>query len=181
MARVLGCVLVAAMAALVVLMLVASPDKAGEGGPVFGVLLAAYLVAFLYGRPDLSAVATGVAAAVLWLAVVALIPPVSLALALLSVAVAGVVGVWLTRNPVAGLAAAMSSALLITTVAWALVTYGPERFVPVLDAPGAADPLLESRIEAPDPYVGLLALGALLAVVLVAVRRFRTVNAAVST
>ena len=76
MARVLGCVLVAAMAALVVLMLVASPDKAGEGGPVFGVLLAAYLAAFLYGRPRLSAVATGIAAGVVWLAVVAAFPPV---------------------------------------------------------------------------------------------------------
>lgn len=181
MARVLGCVLVAAMAALVVLMLVASPDKAGEGGPVFGVLLAAYLAAFLYGRPRLSAVATGIAAAALWLAVVAVFPPVSVALAVVFLAAAGAVSVWLTREPAMGLAAAMSSALLITTVAWALVTYGPERFVPTLVAPGAADPLLESRIEAPDPYVGLLAVGALLAVVFVAVRRFQSVRPAVST
>jgi len=181
MARVLGCVLVAAMAALVVLMMVASPDKAGEGGPVFGVLLAAYLAAFLYGRPRLSAVGAGIAAAVLWLAVVAVVPPVSLAVAVIAVAVGGVASLWLTRQPVMALAAAMSSALLITTVAWALVTYGPQRFVPLLDVPGAANPLLESRIEAADPYVGLLAVGALLAVMLVAVRRFRTVHPAVGT
>jgi hypothetical protein len=40
---------------------------------------------------------------------------------------------------------------------------------------GAADPLLESRIEAPDPYVALLAIGALLAVTVIAIRRGRIV------
>jgi hypothetical protein len=181
LARVLGCLLVAAMAALVVLMLVASPDKAVAGGPVFGVLLAVYLVAFLYGRPRLSAVATGIAAAALWLGVVVLFPPVpgSIAVAMVFVAAGAAVTLWLTRAPVTALAAAMSSALLITTLAWTLVTYGPERFVPDLAARGsaAADPLLENRIEAPDPYVGLLAIGALLAVALVAVRRSRVVAA----
>jgi len=58
-ARVAGCLLVAGMATLVVLMLVASPDKAAAGGPVFGVMLAAYLAAYLYGRPRLAAVAIG--------------------------------------------------------------------------------------------------------------------------
>ncbi|HEY0494600.1 MAG TPA: hypothetical protein VGD48_02590 [Kutzneria sp.] len=179
LARLLGCLLVAGMAALVVLMLVASPDKAGAGGPVFGVLLATYLVAFLYGRPRPAAVGVGIAAATLWLGVVVLIPPVpgSIALAVVFVAAGAAVSLWLTREPVMALASAMSSALLITTVAWALTTYGPERFVPALvdRGSGAADPLLESRIEAPDPYVALLAIGALLAVTVIAIRRGRIV------
>jgi hypothetical protein len=185
LARVLGCLLVAGMAALVVLMLVAAPDKAGAGGAVFGVMLATYLVAFLYGRPRLAAVWVGIAAAVLWLGLVVLIPPVpgSIALAVVFAAAGAAVSLWLTREPAMAVAAAMSSALLITSGAWALVTYGPERFVPLLvnRGSGAADPLLESRIEAPDPYVGLLAIGALLAVVVIVVRRVRVASPAVST
>jgi hypothetical protein len=176
LARLLGCLLVAGMAALVVLMLVASPDKAGAGGPVFGVLLATYLVAFLYGRPRPAAVGVGTAAAALWLGVVVSIPPVpgSIALAVVFVAAGAAVSLWLTRAPVMASASAMSSALLITIVAWALTTYGPERFVPA-SVDRAADPLLESRIEAPDPYVALLAIGALLAVTVIVVRRGRVV------
>jgi len=169
LARATGCVLVVGMAALVVLMLVASPDKAGEGGPVFGLMLAAYLAAYLYGRPRFSAVATGVAAAALWLGVVVVVPPVpgSTALAIVFAAAGAAVALWITREPVMALYAAMSSILLIAATAWALVSYGPELFVPDMVARGsaAADPLLENRIEAPDPYVGLLTIGALLAVV----------------
>lgn len=177
LARVLGCLLVAAMAALVVLMLVASPDKASAGGPIFGLLLAAYLVAFLFGRPRLPAVGVGIAAGAAWLGLVWLVPPVpgSIALAIVFVLVGAIAALSLTREPVMALHAAATSALLIATTAWTLVTYGSAEFVPMLDLPGsgAANPLLESRIEAPDPYVGLLAIGALAAIVLVVVQRVR--------
>jgi hypothetical protein len=159
------------MATLVVLMLVASPDKAGAGGPVFGVLLAAYVLAFLLGRPRLPAVAVGVAAAVLWLALVVIVPPVpgSIALAVVFVAAGAVAALGLTRTPVMALHAAMSAVLAITAAAWALVSYGPERFVPQVVGRSAANPLLENRIETPDGYVGLLAIGAVLAIAVIAV------------
>lgn len=180
-ARVAGCLLVAGMATLVVLMLVASPDKAAAGGPVFGVMLAAYLAAYLYGRPRLAAVAIGVAATALLFGLVAIVPPVpgSIALAVVFAAAGAAVALWITREPVMALHAAMSSVLLTAAVAWALVSYGPERFVPDMVGSGtaAANPLLENRIEAPDPYVGLLAIGALLAIVIVAAQRVRVVAA----
>jgi hypothetical protein len=166
LARVSGCLLVAGMAALVVPMLVASPDKAGAGGPVFGVLP---------GRVPLRPSASGgrrsrhrrrgaVARR-------GRVDPVRARIHSPSrgfVAAGAAVSLWLTRAPVMASASAMSSALLITIVAWALTTYGPERFVPA-SVDRAADPLLESRIEAPDPYVALLAIGALLAVTVIAV------------
>jgi hypothetical protein len=71
---------------------------------------------------------------------------------------------------VAGTAAVVALFLAASPAALVLVTYGPERFVPdmVGRAGLAANPLPENRIEAPDPYVGLLAIGPLLAVLLVA-------------
>jgi hypothetical protein len=167
MARLLGCLLVAGMATVAVLFLVGSPDKAGTGGPVLGLMLAAYLVAYLYGRPHISAIAMGVGAAALWLDLIVVFPPVpgSIVLSLLFAAAGAAATLWMTREPVMAVYTAMSAALLMVTAAWVLVSYGPERFVPdvVGRASVSANPLLENRIEAPDPYVGLLAIGALLA------------------
>ena len=171
LARAAGCLLVAGMATVVVLFLVSSPEKAATGGAVLGLMLAAYLVAFLYGRPHISAIAMGIGAAALWLDLIVVVPPVpgSIALAVGFVAVGGAATLWMTREPIMALHTAASSALLIVTAAWVLVSHGPERFVPdmVGRASVAANPLLENRIEAPDPYVGLLGIGALLAVLVI--------------
>ena len=171
LARAAGCLLVAGMATVVVLFLVASPDKAGAGGPVLGLMLAAYLVAYLYGSPHISAIAMGVGAAALWLDLIVVVPPVpgSIALSILFAAAGAAATLWMTREPVMAVYTAMSAALLMVTTGWVLVSYGPERFVPdmVGRASVAANPLLENRIEAPDPYVGLLGIGALLAVLVI--------------
>jgi len=150
MARLLGCLLVFGTA------VIALPS----GWALL--VLAPYLVAFLYARAHISAVAMGFAAALLWLDFVVIVPPVPSSIGLAVVfAAAGVLGTArITHSAALSLQTAATAVLGVTGFAWLLLTSGPARFVPLIAGP---DPLAQSRIETPDHYLWLLLIGALLA------------------
>ncbi|MFI9381577.1 hypothetical protein [Kutzneria sp. NPDC052558] len=150
MARLLGCLLVLGTAA------VALPS----GWAL--VLLVAYPAAFLYARTHISAVAMGFAAALLWLDLVVIVPPVPSTIGLAVVfAAAGALGTaWITRSVALSVQTAATAALCVTAFAWLLLTDGPDRFVPLI---AGVNPVAQSRIETPDHYLWLLLVGAGLA------------------
>jgi len=181
-----GYLLVAALALSVVLDLrgpVPNPDeKAAVGVPVYTVLLAGYLVGFLAltaGRSGATArvlaigAGSGVVAALLWLGIGLLAPPVpadlgwALALTVSAAAGAGYANAGRRGGTGPGWLAALCTATvaapLIVLLVWGVGRFGPPDLIPDL-APAAlspADDLAQSRIELQDPYVGLLALGCL--------------------
>lgn len=157
MARLLGCLLVLGAA-------VAVFPNAGAL-----VLLLPGLAAFLYARTHISAVAMGLAGALLWLDLVVLLPPVpsAIGLAVVFAAAAAAGTLWITRRPVLALHTAVTATLGISAFAWLLLVHGPDRFVPPLTA--GPYPLAQSRIETPDHYLWLLAIGAALSLGLIIV------------
>lgn len=160
-------------------------EQARVGLPVFTVVLTGYLLAYLTltarrraaTAPALTAGAlAGTAAAALWTAVALAAPPVpaNIGLALMLVAFA-MVGAALAvdrrghrgQTLLAALCAGTSAALLIVLVVGALSTFGAPWLIPDLApaARSAADDLAQSRVELQDPYVALLLLGWLIALV----------------
>jgi len=165
-------------------------ETASAGVPIYTLLLTVYLVGFLAvtarrcaatGRVLATGAGSGVAAALLWLGLVLLAPPVpadlGLAFAVIATAMTGAGYANAGRRGgigsgwLAALCAATVAAPLIVLLVWGLARSGPAGLIPDL-APAAlapADALDQSRIEINDPYVGLLALGCLAAAALAAV------------
>ena len=118
--------------------------------------------------------AAGVGAAALWGASVALGPPVpgDAVVATLTVFTAMAAAGWLRRGRsgiVAALSAGWVGSWVIFVAVDVLMRLVPDRWVPaiVTQAMNPAANIRESRIEAVDPYVALLLLGALTGVALV--------------
>jgi hypothetical protein len=169
----------------------AGKDNPGEqarwGVPVFTVLLAGCLTAFLAvtarrsaatGVVLATAAAAGVGAAGAWIGTVFLLPPIpasparALAFGVLAAALAAFVAVSRRGGEasaaLAGLTAALVCCLLVAQAVILLSSYGAARLIPDL-VPAAlspADDLANSRIEIQDPYVGLLAIAFLVAATL---------------
>jgi len=169
-------------------------EQARVGLPVFTVLLTGYLLAYLAvtarrsaatARALTAGAVAGTAAAALWTGVALAVPPVpaniGLALLLVTLAMAGAALAAARREPaargeraghpeqsvLAALCAGTSAALLIVLIVGALSTFGAPRLIPDL-APAAltaADDLAQSRVELQDPYLALLFLGWLVALV----------------
>ena len=153
------------------------------GVPVLSVVLAVYLAATLAitgrraeatARSLLLGLTGGATAAVVWLAVVLLAPPIppgpGLAAALVAAGMTVAVLLAPRRAPMAALRAALvagtTGALLIFNAVVLLSAIGPAELIPSL-APHAltpADRLANSRIELVDPYLWLLLLGWFVAV-----------------
>ena len=118
--------------------------------------------------------AAGVGAAALWGASVALAPPVpgDAVVATLAVFSAMAVAGWLRRGR-SGIVAALTAGWVGSWLSFAavdvLMRLVPDRWVPsiVTQAMSPAANVRESRIEAVDPYVALLVLGALTGAALV--------------
>jgi hypothetical protein len=177
-------------------------EQARSGVPVFAVLLTSYLVGLLAltarrcaatGRVLVSGVGAGVAAAGLWLAAVLVAPPIpvdvtaALVLVAVAMAVAGVVNAGRRGGSapavLAALAAGTLALLLIFVAVGLLSSFGPATVIPRLvpTALSPADDLANSRHEIQDPYVALLVLAALTAILLsiaslAATRRIATVD-----
>ncbi len=118
--------------------------------------------------------AAGVGAAALWGASVVVAPPVpgDAVVATLTVFMAMATAGWLRRGRsgiVAALTAGWVGAWAIFVAVDVMMRTVPDRWVPaiVTQAMSPADNVRESRIEAVDPYVALLFLGALTGVALV--------------
>jgi hypothetical protein len=161
-------------------------ERAGTGIPMGTAVFAIYFVAFLVWtrrgstlQPrtlvESSAVAFG-AVAVWALAVVAL-PPANVGLAFLFIVGAVVAAAAMARRHEASGTAVLQAALVTTvvgtqtliSVADVMFHLGPDRWLPYA-GPGPIGPeaqLAQNRVEAIDPYVGLLVLGALAVVGLV--------------
>ncbi|MFI5911680.1 hypothetical protein [Dactylosporangium sp. NPDC051541] len=165
-------------------------EQATVGLPVFGVILTVCLLAVLAvtaERTDLSgpALRTGAAASVAaagwWLTAQLVAPPIpgsaggAVVVTGFGVAAAVFLGarrqdrvraIWLVALCVAAL-----TPLLLFAEVLVLSTYGPARLIPDLVpmALSPADDLANSRIEVQDPYVALLFLAGLAALVLVVV------------
>jgi hypothetical protein len=160
-------------------------EQARVGVPVFTVALTGYLLAYLAvtarrsaaTAPALTAGAVaGTAAAALWTGIALAAPPVpaniGLALLLVTLAMVGAALAAARRKHagqavLAALCAGTSAALLIVLIVGALSTFGAPRLIPDL-APAAltaSDDLAQSRVELQDPYVALLFLGWLIALV----------------
>jgi len=158
-------------------------EQASVGLPVFAVVLTGYLLAYLTvtsrrgaaTAPALTAGAVaGTTGAALWTVAALAAPPVpaniGLALVLVTFAMTGAA---LARREhvrqalLAALCAGTSAALLIVLVVGVLSTFGAPRLIPDLApaALSAADDLAQSRVELQDPYVALLFLGWLIALV----------------
>ncbi|GAB3840314.1 hypothetical protein [Dactylosporangium cerinum] len=184
-----GCLFIAAMtAAFVARMATHGPpdEQASFGVPVFAVFLTSYLVGLLAftarrtavpGRAIAIGAAGSLAAAGVWVAGQFLFPPVSAnvggAIFTLGCGVAAVTLALAGRGrPRDALLSALSVGLLGPLLVFASVVlmsrYGPARLIPEL-VPAAltpADRLANSRIEIQDPYVAMLFLACLGAVVL---------------
>ncbi|MFF5289207.1 hypothetical protein [Paractinoplanes globisporus] len=172
-------------------------ERASTGVPLYTVVLAAYLGAFLAvtrrdsGLPPrgaLISVGLGLLAAGLFAAAVPALPPAVRWLAFLLIAAAGAGAARLTRpaesRPTAALLAAITACQAIFFAAAVLYQYGPDAWMPYA-GPGPLTPqaqLEQNRAEAIDPYVGVLFIGLLAAIVLIGAalsewRRARTAAA----
>jgi hypothetical protein len=160
-------------------------EQAGNGVPVFTVLLTGYLLGFLAVTAQRSAAtagelaageAAGFAAAGVWALAVLAAPPIPadiastvvlIVLAMLGAALAARRRGSVTRGLLGALCAGATAALLIVLLVGVLSTLGAPRLIPDL-APAAltpADDLAQSRIEIQDPYLAVLLVGWLIAVV----------------
>ena len=158
-------------------------ERAGSGVPLYTVVLAVYLGAFLAvsrrdgGLPPramLTGVGLGLLAGALFAAAVPILPPGLIGLVLLLAASAPAVAGWLTRPAEVGvLSALLATVTGCQTVFFAaavLYQYGPDAWMPYA-GPGPLTPqgqLEQNRAEAIDPFVSVLFLGAVAATVLVA-------------
>lgn len=159
---------------------------AGTGALVFSVTGASYLIALATvcarrsaatARTLVTGAGAGLAAAAVWLAIVLLVPPIPAstggALALTGIAAVTAAaanssrGGTPQRGLLAALLAAATSMALIFVAVVLLASYGPDSLIPAI-TPHAlpANRVSESRIEIVDPYILLVALGALTATAL---------------
>ena len=163
-------------------------ERASTGIPMGTALFAVYLAAFLAATRRGSALRgahlmrvtaislTGVAG---WAGAAILLPSASVLVALLAMAAAGA-GAAALAGPgraVAALLSTVMTAQMVISVADVMFHLGPDAWIP--DAgPGPLtlqDRLAQNRVEAIDPYVLVLVLGALAAITLIAItlaRRF---------
>jgi hypothetical protein len=185
------CLMVGVMTLRVVLFLRAPTgnpvERSSVGAPMLTLVLATYLTGFLAVTARRGAattralgagVAAGLAAALLWLAIVLILPPVpesaDLALALIAITagVAAYATAGTTRRAepahIAALLAGAVAALSIVMLVAALSAVAPPSMIPHL-AEAALTPsarLAQSRVELEDPYVAVLFVGGLLAAAL---------------
>jgi len=159
-------------------------DRASGGVRIYTVVLAVNLAAFLavtgresglLPRAMLSSVGLGLLAAALFAACVPVLPPGPIGLAILLIAAAAIGAGRLARpaesRGLAGLFAAVTACQAVFFAAAVLYRYGPDAWMPFA-GPGPLTPqaqLEQNRIEAIDPYVGVLLLGAIAAGVLVGI------------
>jgi hypothetical protein len=159
-------------------------DRASDGVRIYTVVLAVNLAAFLAvtsresGLPPramLSSVGLGLLAAALFAASVPVLPPGPIGLAILLIAAAAIGAGRLARpaesRVLAGLFAAVTACQAVFFAAAVLYRYGPDAWMPFA-GPGPLTPeaqLEQNRVEAIDPYVGVLLLGAIAAGVLVGI------------
>jgi hypothetical protein len=162
-------------------------EQARDGVPIFAVLLTSYLVGFLALTAKRTAatgqaLATGVGAAFavagVWLLLQVTFPPLpvnvggSLLATALAIGVVALVGAkldWGARaTSLAGLCVSLLAPLLVFVDVLLLSNYGPAWLIPDLVpmALSPADDLANSRIEIQDPYVAMLFLACLSALVL---------------
>jgi hypothetical protein len=163
-------------------------DAARFGVPIFAVLLSSYLVGFLAltarrtataGRTLATGVGAPVAAAAVWLAVQVGFPPLptNVGGSLFAMGLAAAVVVVLAGAPqygaprdaaLAALCVGTLGPLLVFADVVLLSSYGPAWLIPDLVpmALSPADDVANSRIEIQDPYVVMLFLAALSAVLL---------------
>jgi len=153
----------------------------GPEVPVFGAVLACYLIGFIAVTADGSvatarmlrtAAGAGFGGAVVWLALAVLRPPIppstehALAILLLAMGIAACVPQGrASRRVVVALTAGAVLTLLLLIELVLLSTYAPATMIPDL-APHAltpADDLAQSRSEVQDPYVGFMLVGAIIA------------------
>jgi hypothetical protein len=158
-----------------------SSDRAFSGIPLYAVVLAVYLAAFLAvtrrdaGLPSgamLTSVAFGLLAAALFAAAVPVLPPGLIWLAYLLIAAAAAGAGRLIRpsevGAVAALLAIVTACEALFLAAAVLYQYGPDAWMPYA-GPGPLTfqaQVEQNRAEAIDPYVGLLLLGAVAAAIL---------------
>jgi hypothetical protein len=162
-------------------------DRAAAGVPIMAAVSACYLVALLTVSADRGAdagfrgVGVGTVAGAIWTAGVLVFPPVpaGVSTALLAILVAMVAAGVRRRTSSAdssareALAAAAACALVIVVAVRLVGAWAPARFIPML--PGSttltdAAAVTQSRTEMGDPYVAVLLLGAVAAVVLIVAR-----------
>jgi hypothetical protein len=159
-------------------------ERASTGVPLYMVVLALYLGAFLAvtrrdselpPRAMLMGTGLGLLAAALFAVAVPLLPPGLIGLAFLLIAAAAVCAGWLTRpaeiGALAALLAIVTACQALFFAAAVLYQYGPDAWMPYA-GPGPLTPqgqLEQNRAEAIDPYVGPLLLGAVAATVLIGV------------
>jgi hypothetical protein len=160
-------------------------ERVTVGVPLFTLLVGACLVAYLRAADPRSGVrrralrtgiAVGLAAAAGYLAIVLVVPPMpatatwGVLVSVVAGVVAGVLCSGHEQAVQAGLVAALTSSVTVVAVADMLMRFGPTALVPDL-VPAALtsrDNVAQSRIEAADPYVLVLALGFVAAAVLIA-------------
>jgi hypothetical protein len=157
-------------------------ERASTGVPLYMIVLAVYLTAFLaVTKPDsgiapramLTSVGLGLFAAVLFTAAVPVLPPGLVALAFLLIGSAAAGAARLTGPAesrfLAGLLAAVTGCQALFFAAAVLYHFGPDAWMPYA-GPGPLTPesqLEQNRAEAIDPYVGPLLLGAVAASILI--------------
>jgi hypothetical protein len=163
-------------------------ERANTGIPLLTILLAIYLAAFLAvtrrgsvlrGATLMYSLALTLAAVIVWAGAAILIPPASAPIGLAVMAAAGVGAAKLTIRrgvvtsvaALAGLLSAMMTAQVVISVADVLFHLGPDAWIP--DAgPGPLTlqaRLAQNRVEAIDPYVSVLFVGAVVAITLIVV------------
>jgi hypothetical protein len=166
-------------------------ERASTGTPAMTVLFAIYLAGFLaatrHGSPLrgadlLRGTGFAIAAVVVWVGGAILVPSASAAIGVAVMAAAGIGAAVsggrngeLSSAALAGLLSATITAQIVVSVADIMFHLGPDTWIP--DAgPGPLTPqdrLEQNRVEAIDPYVSVLFLGAMVALTLmiVALRR----------
>jgi hypothetical protein len=190
--RAIGYLLVGTLAFGVVAFLDGQDHDPGEqahvGVPIFTVVLTGYLIGFLAvtarrsaatPRVLTAAAVAGTVGAALWTGAVLVLPPVpanvGFALVVIVAAMAGAAYLTARRGSgeptgqavLAALCAGATAALLIVLAVGVTAEFGPPWLIPDL-APAAlskADDLAQSRIEIEDPYMAVLFLGWLIAVI----------------
>ena len=153
-------------------------DRAGTGLPIFTVLIAVYLLGFLAMTSRALAdtwvlvhgIGLGVTAAVLWLVMALDRPPLPLssgsAFAVLTVAilVAAMTGAPRGAAVLTALCTSVIGTLSIFILAQLALEYGPPGWVPADSAAFTqAARLAQSRVEAGEPYLQIVLVGALAA------------------
>jgi hypothetical protein len=161
-----------------------SAEQATYGVPIFTVMLTSYLIGFLTltakrsaatGRILTAGLAGGGTAAAVWTAAVFVVPPIPVDVgpAVLLIAVGMVVAALAAgrrggaeRHLLAALCAGTVASILIISLVVVLSDFAPPSLIPDL-APAAltaADDLAQSRIEIQDPYMWILLLGGVIAI-----------------